>query len=91
MSAAVMIEPRGLTREQTMQYVGCTTLSAFKDWLRRGILPGPMPGTHRWDRKAIDAKLDQLSNIEQKSTEQTSQLNQWLEKRASKTQRISSK
>ena len=59
-----MIEPRGMSREQAAAYAGCETLSAFNDWIRRGIMPGPIPGTHKWDRKAIDAALDRLSGLQ---------------------------
>src|ERR1700730_16702333 len=45
-----MIPPRGMSKEQAAAYAGCETLSAFNDWIRRGILPGPIPGTHKWDR-----------------------------------------
>jgi hypothetical protein len=37
---------------------GCCSLRAFDEWVRRGIVPGPIAGTRRWDRKAIDAALD---------------------------------
>jgi hypothetical protein len=26
-------------------------------------MPGPIPGTHKWDKKAIDAALDALSGL----------------------------
>ncbi len=60
--AKLGIAPRLLTREQAAAYcgVGVTTFTA---WVRRGIIPGPLPATHRWDRKAIDAALDVLSGI----------------------------
>ena len=35
----------------------------FHGWIRRGILPGPIPGTHKWDRKAIDRALDRASGL----------------------------
>lgn len=57
------LPPRGLTREQAAEYVGCETVVAFSDWVRRGLVPGPMKGTHRWDRKALDAALDHLSGL----------------------------
>jgi hypothetical protein len=31
--------------------------------VRKGIMPTPLPGTHRYDRKAIDAALDRLSGL----------------------------
>jgi hypothetical protein len=58
-----VIEPRGLSPEKAAEYCGCETLSAFYDWVARGIIPGPIPGTRRWDRKAIDATLDKASGI----------------------------
>jgi hypothetical protein len=58
----VRLEPRGLSREQAAAYCGCT-VSAFDDWQRRRIVPGPIPGTKRWDRKAIDTALDKASGL----------------------------
>lgn len=55
--------PRGLTREQAAEYVGCESTGAFDAWVRKGIVPGPIPGTHRWDRKAIDRALDRRSGL----------------------------
>lgn len=56
------IVPRGLTREDAAEYCGVTAWT-FDDWRRRNLIPDPMPGTKRWDRKALDLALDQLSNI----------------------------
>lgn len=56
-----MIEPRGMSKEQAAAYAGCQSLSAFNEWVRRGIMPRPIPGTRKWDRKAIDAALDRIS------------------------------
>ena len=55
--------PRGLTRVQAAVYCGCETPTAFSDWVRRGIVPGPMTGTNRWDRRAIDRALDRRSGL----------------------------
>lgn len=52
-----MTEPRGMSLEEAAAYAGCRTVSAFKDWVRNGIMPRPIPGTRIYDRKAIDAKL----------------------------------
>jgi hypothetical protein len=61
---ATSVLRRGLSREEAAAYAGCESLSTFSDWVRRGIMPGPIPGTHTWDRKAIDASLDRLSGLE---------------------------
>ncbi len=56
--------PRCLNRREAAAYCGCESLPAFDGWVRRGIVPGAMRGTRRWDRKAIDAALDRLSGLE---------------------------
>ncbi|MEW6450058.1 MAG: hypothetical protein AB1490_05380 [Pseudomonadota bacterium] len=57
-----LILPRLLTRPQAAAYLALT-VAAFDDWIRRGLIQGPLPGTHRWDRKAIDAALDRASGL----------------------------
>lgn len=57
------LSPRGLTRAQAAAYCGCETLTAFDEWVRRGIVPKAMPGTTRWDRRAIDRALDRRSGL----------------------------
>lgn len=58
-----VLPPRGLNREQAAAYCGCESVEAFADWVRRQLVPGPMKGTHRWDRKALDRALDRLSGF----------------------------
>ena len=74
--------PRGLSRAQAATYCGCS-VSAFDDWVRRGIVPGAIPGTHRWDRKAIDDALDRASGL-QTTVPASSALEQWKANRAGK-------
>ncbi len=57
------LHPRVLNREQAAEYCGCDSLSSFDDWQRRGIVPRPIPGTTKWDRKAIDRALDRRSGL----------------------------
>ena len=65
------IAARGLSLKDAATYAGCATTAAFKDWVRRGIMPKPIPGTHRYDRKAIDAALDRMSGLSPIVPEQT--------------------
>lgn len=53
---------RGMTRERAAAYLDLTP-SGFDKWVRDGRLPCPIPGTRRWDKKAIDAALDKLSGL----------------------------
>jgi excisionase family DNA binding protein len=67
--------PRLLTRGQAAAYcgVGATTLT---NWIERGIIPGHVPGTHRWDRQAIDVVLDILSRLDDELEGNT--LDRWI-------------
>ncbi|MCP1768669.1 hypothetical protein M2202_009882 [Bradyrhizobium japonicum] len=59
---------RGMTKDEAADYCGCATTAAFDVWIRKGIVPGAIPGTNRWDRKAIDMALDRASNIEDRDS-----------------------
>jgi hypothetical protein len=78
------IEPRGLTLEQAMRYVGCKSEAAFRSRIKRGKLPHAMPGTHAWDRKAIDAMLDQASGLAASVTPANA-FDQWIASRGDHT------
>ncbi len=72
------ITPRLLTREQAAAYCGLS-VHGFSEWVKTGRLPGPIRGTIRWDRKAIDAALDQASGLQ--PTLQPSPLEEWKARR----------
>ncbi len=69
--------PRLLSRQQAAAYCGLSP-ETFDDYRRRGIVPGPISGTNRWDRKLIDIWLDKASGIDA-STETS--LDEWRAKR----------
>ena len=77
------LQPRGLTRDEAAAYCGLNP-EGFDQWVKRGIVPGPIPGTQRWDRKAIDLALDRASGLE--STQpQEGPFEQWRKRRARET------
>jgi hypothetical protein len=45
------LQNRGMTRKEVASYFRCS-VAAVSDWVRPGIIPGPLPGTKRWDRRA---------------------------------------
>ncbi len=65
--------PRLLTKTQAAAYCGVTS-SSFDDYRRRGIVPDPISGTNRWDRKLIDQWLDRASGI---ASTTNSPLDEW--------------
>jgi len=66
-----------MTKEEAAEYVGCQTLAAFDAWRAKGIVPGPMAGTNRWDRKALDAALDRASGIVSGSEPELTPFQRW--------------
>lgn len=56
------LEPRCIPITEAAAYCGLTP-SGFRHWVAIGRLPGALPGTRRWDRRAIDVALDRLSGL----------------------------
>ena len=54
--------PRLMSGADAAAYCGLTPVS-FAKWVAAGTVPGPLPGTRRWDRKALDLALDKASGI----------------------------
>lgn len=75
------IRPRLLSRQQAADYCNLSP-SSFSNWVRLGKLPHPLPGTTRWDLKAIDVALDKLSGLRSETETSSSPLDEWREKRA---------
>lgn len=58
---------RLLTIAEAAEYCRLTT-EGFRAWQEKGLVPGPIPGTRRWDRKALDLALDRLSGLDTASS-----------------------
>ncbi|SEE86870.1 hypothetical protein SAMN05444161_7543 [Rhizobiales bacterium GAS191] len=54
--------PRLMRRKDAAVYCGLSVRD-FNSWVARGLLPAPIEGTNRWDRKAIDLYLDRVSGL----------------------------
>lgn len=55
-------QPRLMSGSEAAEYLGLTPAS-FAKWVADGRAPKPLPGTRRWDRKAMDLALDKASGI----------------------------
>jgi predicted DNA-binding transcriptional regulator AlpA len=51
-----------MTGPEVAAYLGIAS-ATFAKWVANGRAPKPLPGTRRWDRKAIDLALDKISGI----------------------------
>lgn len=55
--------PRLLTRADVRALLGSISSSTLARWIAAGTVPGPLAGTTRWDRKAVEAALDRASGL----------------------------
>jgi hypothetical protein len=78
------IIPRLVPREKAAAYCGLS-VQAFSAWIRAGRLPTALPGTARWDLRAIDSALDSLSGLP--ATAEESPLDDWRTRRARHSER----
>jgi predicted DNA-binding transcriptional regulator AlpA len=54
--------PRLIGRKEAAAYCGVSP-SCFSLWVATHKMPPAVPGTRRWDRKAIDARLNEISGL----------------------------
>jgi len=54
--------PRLIGRAEAAAYCGITP-TCFSMWVASHKMPPAIPGTRKWDRRAIDAKLDEISGL----------------------------
>lgn len=54
--------PRLIGRKEAAAYLGIGQ-STFSLWVATHKMPQAVPGTRKWDKKAIDAKLDEISGL----------------------------
>jgi hypothetical protein len=53
---------RCLTAREAAAYCGLS-LAGFRAWKAKGIVPGPIKGTYKYDQKALDLAIDRASGI----------------------------
>lgn len=55
-------EPRLIGRKEAAAYCGIAE-STFSMWVATHKMPPVIAGTRKWDKRAIDAKLDEISGL----------------------------
>ncbi len=74
---------RMISRAEAAKYCG-VSLQTFSRWVHAGIMPKALPGTARWDRRALDQRIDILSGVT--ASEQSSPLDTWRANRARRSE-----
>lgn len=54
--------PRLIGRKEAAEYCGIAE-STFSMWVANHKMPATIPGTRKWDKRAIDAKLNEISGL----------------------------
>ncbi|TWB19550.1 hypothetical protein FBZ99_101323 [Rhizobium sp. ERR 1071] len=79
--------PRLIGRRDAAAYCGIAE-STFSLWVATHKMPQCIPGTRKWDRRAIDAKLDEISGLGVNNISVETDLQKWRRERdARKAQR----
>lgn len=63
-----MLEPRLVSRAEAANYCGVCT-QVFDRLRKQKVMPDYVPGVRRFDLRAIDRALDQLSGLDRVATE----------------------
>lgn len=72
--------PRLIGRAEAAAYCGVTP-TCFSMWVASHKMPPAIPGTRKWDKRAIDAKLDEISGLSTKTESSETGLQKWRKKR----------
>lgn len=70
-----------LTRAQAAALCELTP-SGFDVWVRKGIVPGPIKGTRRWSRTALDRALGGIDKRGGDADDPEAIFDQWLKANA---------
>jgi hypothetical protein len=76
--------PRLMTRGGAAAYCDLSP-GGFSSWVESHMLPPALPGTRRWDRRALDLALDRLSGMARSDASPVSALDEWRARRARPT------
>jgi len=52
------MRPRLVTKKEICNYLGGISAATYDNWAARGLVPGPVPGTSRYDVRQHDLVLD---------------------------------
>lgn len=74
--------PRLIGRKEAAGYLGIGE-STFSLWVATHKMPPPIAGTRKWDKHAIDAKLDAISGLDKHDNDDAveSELENWRRQR----------
>jgi hypothetical protein len=72
--------PRLIGRKEASAYCGIAE-STFSMWVATHKMPQAIFGTRKWDKRAIDAKLDEISGLAANDNSGETDLQKWRRER----------
>jgi hypothetical protein len=75
-----MTHPRLMSEARAAEAVGIP-LNTFREWVRIGKLPSPLPGVGMFDMRKVHLWIDRISGIGDKETAAENALDEWAERR----------
>jgi hypothetical protein len=67
---------RGLSTKEAAAYCGLS-VAGFRAWRKRGIAPGPIKGTYRYDLTALNLAIDRASGLAKAPETQANSYDKW--------------
>lgn len=71
--------PRLIGRKEAATYCGISPTCSM--WVATHKMPPAIPGTRKWDKRAIDAKLDEISGLATHEPAKETGLQKWRRER----------
>ena len=65
------------TKEGICAYLGHISTATYDAWAAKGLVPGPVRGTNRYDVRAHDLLLDRHAGLEKSTGRGLSPLERW--------------
>ena len=65
------------TKEGICTYLGGISPATYDNWHAKGIVPGPVPGTSRYDVRAHDQAIDRAAGLAEVAKPARSALEEW--------------
>ena len=80
-SGVVQVSALALTRAQAAALCELTP-TGFDSWVRRGIVPGPITGTRRWSKAALERAISGVAKGGGNVDDPEAVFNEWLKSHA---------
>lgn len=72
-------DARLATKQEICAFLGDISPGTYDSWQAKGLVPGPLPGTTRYDRRVHEHYLDRIGGIKDEPNNPKTALELWEE------------